>query len=122
MSIRKNINRMVNEGRAALAADKARKLDAGRRNAYVMAAVALCTVGLMPEAAWAAPWDTMGTQVIAIFTGGLTRSIAILAVIGCGIAAAAGKLQWSWAISIVFGIVLIFGSAAIVDYFIAAAS
>jgi len=95
---------------------------AARRNIYGLAVATFCAVALLPEIALAAPWDSMGTQVIAIFTGGLARSIAILAVIGCGIAAAAGKLQWSWAISIVFGIVLIFGATSIVDYFIAAAS
>ena len=50
----------------------------------------------------------------------LTRIIAILAVIACGIAAIAGKLSWDWAIKIVVGIVLIFGATALVDYLIAA--
>ena len=53
--------------------------------------------------------------------GGLTRTIAIISVIACGIAAIAGKLSWDWAIKIIVGIVLIFGAAAIVDYIIAAA-
>jgi type IV secretion system protein VirB2 len=43
-------------------------------------------------------------------------------VIACGIAALAGKLSWDWAIKIIVGIVLIFGSVAIVDYIIAGAS
>lgn len=34
----------------------------------------------------------------------------------------AGKLSWDWVIKIIVGVVLIFGSAAIVDYIIAAAS
>ena len=60
---------------------------------------------------------------ISIFiTGGLTRTFAIIAVIACGIAAMAGKLSWDWAIKIVVGIVLIFGSTALVDYVISASS
>ena len=55
------------------------------------------------------------------FTGGLTRTLAIIAVIACGIAISR-KLSWDWAIKIIVGIVLIFGAAAIVDYVIAASS
>ena len=77
---------------------------------------------LIPEIAMAAPWDSTATQILAIFTGGLTRTIAIITVIACGIAALAGKLSWDWAIKIIVGIVLIFGSVAIVDYIIAGAS
>jgi type IV secretion system protein VirB2 len=78
---------------------------------------------MVPEIAMAgAPWDSAATSVLAIFTGGLTRTLAIIAVIACGIAAIAGKLSWDWAIKIIVGIVLIFGAAAIVDYVIAASS
>ena len=77
---------------------------------------------LIPEIARAAPWDSTATQILGIFTGGLTRTIAIITVIACGIAALAGKLSWDWAIKIIVGIVLIFGSVAIVDYIIAGAS
>jgi type IV secretion system protein VirB2 len=84
--------------------------------------MATCAAVVMPELAVAGPWDSMGTSVLGIFTGGLTRTIAIVAVIACGIAALAGKLSWDWAIKIIVGIVLIFGGATIVDYLIAAAS
>ena len=89
------------------------------------AAVALgVTIGLflfiMPEAAMAFPWDTAAQKVLAIFTNGLTRTLAIIAVIACGIAAMAGKLSWDWAIKIIIGIVLIFGATSIVDYVISA--
>ena len=77
---------------------------------------------LLPEAALAAPWDSTATKILDIFTGGLTRTFAIIAVIASGIAAIAGKLSWDWTIKIVVGIVLIFGSASIVDYVIAGAS
>ena len=77
---------------------------------------------LLPETALAAPWDSTATKILDIFTGGLTRTFAIIAVIASGIAAIAGKLSWDWTIKIVVGIVLIFGSASMVDYVIAGAS
>jgi type IV secretory pathway VirB2 component (pilin) len=122
MNISTTLGNFVNKGRAAIAADKARKVDVDRRAARTMVVLALVAAAVLPELAIAGPWDTMGTQVLAIFTGGLTRTIAIITVIACGIAAMAGKLSWDWAIKIIVGIVLIFGAAAIVDYLIAAAS
>ena len=87
-----------------------------------MILLAIGAVLVMPETALAAPWDNTATQILGIFTGGLTRTIAIISVIACGIAAIAGKLSWDWAIKIIVGIILIFGAASIVDYIIAGAS
>lgn len=95
-----------------------------QRNTRITAIAA--TVGMLalyPAIALAGaggPWDTVADSILAIFTGGLTRTIAIIAVIALGIAAMAGKLSWDWVIKIVIGIVFIFGGAAIVDYIIAA--
>jgi len=94
-----------------------------RSNAVCIAAcMGMALLAFMPGMAMAAPWDTAASQVLAIFTGGLTRTIAIIAVIGLGIAAMAGKLSWRWAINIILGIVFIFGSTAFVDYIISASS
>jgi type IV secretory pathway VirB2 component (pilin) len=90
--------------------------------ATFLAFLALAFLAVMPEIAMAAPWDSTATRVLEIFTGGMTRTFAIIAVIACGIAAMAGKLSWDWGIKIIVGVVLIFGSASIVDYVIAAAS
>ena len=68
----------------------------------------------------AEPWDAAAQNVMDFFTGGLARTLAIIAVIACGIAAIAGKLSWDWAIKIIIGIGLIVGAAAIVDYIISA--
>jgi type IV secretory pathway VirB2 component (pilin) len=116
------IANFVGNTRAAIAADKANRAQADKRALRTMAVLALCMACVIPELAIAGPWDSMGTQVLAIFTGGLTRTIAVIAIIACGIAAIAGKLSWDWVIKIVVGIVLIFGGATIVDYLIAAAS
>lgn len=94
-----------------------------KSNNKITAVIVLAALFMaFPEIAAAAPWDSAADKVLAIFTGGLTRTLAIIAVIACGIAAIAGKLSWDWAIKIIIGIVLIFGAAAIVDYVIAAAS
>lgn len=85
-----------------------------------MALVAMVLV--MPEQAHAAaaqPWDNIVATITGIFTGGLARAIAILVVIGLGIAAFFGKLTWKLAGGFIGGIVLIFGAAAIADFFIA---
>lgn len=79
----------------------------------VMACALAVTV---PGTAFAgAPWDNAADWVLSVLNGGLTRSIAIICVISCGIAAWAGKLSVEWAVKIVIGIVLVFGAAFIVD-------
>lgn len=105
---------LIKNVKAAVTKDRAAKLGL---------AACVGVACMVPEIAMAgAPWDSAATSVLAIFTGGLTRTLAIIAVIACGIAAIAGKLSWDWAIKIIVGIVLIFGAAAIVDYVIAASS
>lgn len=116
-----NLTILYLTAKTAIASDKAAKINADRQAGGFVVMLALAFVALLPELAIAAPWDSAGDKVLAIFTGGLTRTFAIIAVIACGIAALAGKLSWQWAINIVVGIVLIFGSAAIVDYVVAAA-
>jgi len=97
------------------------KAKGNKRTLRVTACLAMIAIALMPEIAMAAPWDSVATQILGIFTGGLARTLAILAIIACGIAALAGKLSWDWAIKVVIGITFIFGSTAIVDYIISAA-
>ena len=93
-----------------------------RQAAMFVGVFAIVCAAVVPEIAAAAPWDSTATKILEIFTGGLTRTIAIIAVIACGIAAMAGKLSWDWAIKIIVGIVLVFGGTAFVDYIISAAS
>jgi type IV secretion system protein VirB2 len=66
--------------------------------------------------AHAEPWDGFADGVLTALTNGFTRTIAIICCIGLGIAAMAGKLTWGMAGGVIGGIVLIFGSAAIVDW------
>lgn len=87
-----------------------------------MLIIFLLTLSLLPEIALAAPWDSTADKVLEIFTGGLTRTLAIISIIVSGVLAMFGRMQWALVINIGIGIVLIFGGAAIVDYIIAAAT
>ncbi|MGL4526370.1 MAG: TrbC/VirB2 family protein [Aestuariivirga sp.] len=60
--------------------------------------------------------STLQTLVTAL-TGPIATSLAILAVIACGFLAWSGRLTWGIAGSVIFGIVLVFGSAQIVQFF-----
>ena len=60
-------------------------------------------------------------QLVTVLTGQIATSLAILAVIGCGFLAWAGRLTWGLAGSIIFGIVLVFGATQIVSFFQSAA-
>ena len=86
----------------------------------MMVLAALVLIPGLALAGTGGPWDGAAQSVEKIFTGGLMRTIAVVAVIACGIAAMAGKLSWDWAIKIVIGIVLMFGAPAIVGYFTSA--
>jgi type IV secretion system protein VirB2 len=117
-----NVSNLILKAKSTVAANKAQMAQVDQRAMMFMLAMGVCFLAIAPELAIAGPWDSAATQVLAIFTGGLTRTLAIIAVIACGIAAIAGKLSWDWAIKIIIGIVLIFGSTAVVDYVISASS
>lgn len=118
------LSKLILKAKSAWAANKTALARADHRATMMLLAMGACLLAITPGLAFAGggPWDSAANQVLAIFTGGLTRTLAIIAVIACGIAAIAGKLSWDWAIKIIVGIVLIFGAATIVDYIIAASS
>lgn len=64
-----------------------------------------------------APVQSTLQTLIQALTGPIATSLAILAVIACGFMAWAGRLTWGIAGSAIFGIVLVFGSAQIVQFF-----
>jgi len=92
-----------------------------RTLANLLLAFLTLTFLIAPEIAMAEPWDDVAQSILDIFTGGLARTIAIIAIIACGVMAMVGKLSWQWVIYIVVGLCLIFGAAAIADFFIGAA-
>lgn len=58
--------------------------------------------------------------LVQTLTGPIATSLATLAVIACGFFAWTGRLTWGIAGSVIFGIVLVFGSAQIVEFFTSA--
>lgn len=63
------------------------------------------------------PVQSTLTQLVQALTGPISTALATLAVIACGFFAWAGRLTWGVAGSVIFGIVLVFGSAQIVQFF-----
>ena len=64
------------------------------------------------------PWTGTLNYIISILTGAPARLLAIIAISALGVIALLGRMSWSWAGSIIGGVVLIFGAASIADLFI----
>lgn len=78
---------------------------------------ALVLIVMSPDLAMAAsPWENAAKGILDVFQGGLSKTLATIAVIALGIMAAAGKLEWATAIKVIIGLVLIFGSVKIVEW------
>ena len=77
-------------------------------------AVPLSALAAM-QSVHAGPFVTGATGMVDF---GLTIAtpIAILIIIGLGIAAAVGKISWGWVIGAIIGIAAIFGSSQIVEW------
>ena len=63
------------------------------------------------------PVQSTLNQLVQALTGPISTALATLAVIACGFFAWSGRLTWGIAGSVIFGIVLVFGSAQIVQFF-----
>lgn len=87
---------------------------------YVATIAALCFL-FAAEPAFAqggTPFESIVQYIVDVLTGGLARTVAILAVVVLGYMAFAGYLTWLWFFRIVLGIVLIFGGATLADLLI----
>lgn len=112
-------NALFLKARKMLVIDKAAVKENRQAASFLM--LFLCALAIFtPEFAMASPWDNAATYVLGILQGGLARTIAIICVIACGIAAWAGKLSVDWAVKIVVGLVFVFGAATIVDAIVSA--
>ncbi len=80
-----------------------------------IASVALCA--LAPELAWAYPWDDGADKALSILNGRVATVSAIIAVMVVGFLSFRGRIPWGWALSVIGGIVLVFGAPAFVSYF-----
>ena len=76
----------------------------------------LCGLALAPEIASANVLDNFGNAILGIFNNTFLRALAIVAVIGSGLMALSGRIQWMAFIVVMLAVVIIFGSAGIVDY------
>ena len=75
------------------------------------------TVVLAQATGSLAPVQSTLTTLVSTLTGPIATALATLAVIACGFLAWAGRLTWGVAGSVIFGIVLVFGAAQIVQFF-----
>ena len=76
----------------------------------------LCGLILAPEMAAANVLDNFGNAVLGILNHTFLRAMAIAAVIGAGLMALSGRIQWMSFLTVMLAVVIIFGSAGIVDY------
>ena len=76
----------------------------------------LLGLALAPEIAAANVLDNFGNAILGILNNTFLRALAIVAVIGSGLMALSGRIQWMAFIVVMFAVVIIFGSAGIVDY------
>jgi type IV secretion system protein VirB2 len=72
---------------------------------------------MLPELALAqaSPFETGATNLVASFIA-IGTPIAILLVMGFGVAATAGQLSWAWPIGALIGIGVIFAAPTIVTW------
>lgn len=75
------------------------------------------TAALAQSSGTLQPVQSTLTTLVQALTGQIATALATLAVIACGFFAWSGRLTWGIAGSVIFGIVLVFGSAQIVQFF-----
>jgi len=63
--------------------------------------------------------DNFGGAILGILNNTFLRAVAIAAIIGAGLMALSGRIQWMSFFIVMLAVVIIFGSAGIVDYIIA---
>ncbi len=61
------------------------------------------------------PFDTGANNLVTSLVA-LATPIAVLLVMGCGVAAAAGQISWAWPIGIFIGVGLVFAAPSFVAW------
>ena len=85
--------------------------------AMIALGVAVSPSGVLAQGGTLTPVQSTLTTLVQALTGPIATALATLAVIACGFFAWSGRLTWGIAGSVIFGIVLVFGSAQIVQFF-----
>lgn len=88
-----------------------------QRRALLALTCALAATDALAQGGNLQPVQSTLQQLIQVLTGPIATSLAILAVIALGMLAWVGRLTWYFTGSIIFGIVLVFGSTQIVQFF-----
>ncbi len=89
----------------------------GTANAW-LAMLSLMATLAAPEWAFAqaaSPFETGATNLVTSITT-IATPIAVLLVMGLGIAAAAGRISWGWPLGVIVGIGLVFAAQPIVTW------
>lgn len=82
-----------------------------------LALVSLACLPLIAHAQDIAPITGTLTAIHGFLQSAAIRTLAAIAVIGLGVLAMMGRMRWTWAGSIIGGIVLVFGADAFVSFF-----
>jgi type IV secretion system protein VirB2 len=88
-----------------------------RHHTIGLALVLLACLPLMAYAQDIAPVTGTLTAIHGFLQSTAIRTLAAIAVIGLGVLAMMGRMRWTWAGSIIGGIVLVFGADAFVSFF-----
>lgn len=91
-----------------------RKITKTQRAVAIGASAAIVSLAMASPAAAQSPNDLL-QNVVDVLQGGLTRLLAIIAVILMGVGCFFGIFDWRKVAMIVFGMVLVFGAAEIVS-------
>lgn len=87
------------------------------RNRRVLVTLAtIAALVLIAEPAAATVLDNFGNALLGILDNTFLRAIAILAVMGTGLMALSGRIEWTKFLTVLLAVVIVFGAAGIVDY------
>jgi type IV secretory pathway VirB2 component (pilin) len=87
----------------------------GRRALGVVGVMAAAALPQLALAQAGSPFDTGATNLVTSLTT-LAAPIAVLLVMGLGVAAAAGQISWAWVIGFIVGIGLVFAAQPMVTW------
>jgi type IV secretion system protein VirB2 len=88
-----------------------------RGSGTALSVIALVAVLIVPSLAFAqaSPFDTGANNLVTNLIT-LAFPIAVLLVMGLGIAAVAGRISWGWALGAIVGIGIVFAAQPIVTW------
>jgi type IV secretion system protein VirB2 len=104
----------ANSGSSAMTTSYLRSV-ANRRAVFRALAASLLIMSFQPAVAQDSPFATGANSLVDEFIA-IATPIAILLVMGLGIAAATGRISWGWPLLVLLGIGIVFGAPQIVEW------